>query len=210
MRMPHDPSAIDRLRPPSPEEPWRVLLSGCIAGLPCGVDGTDYGFGGAMAAFFALPGVVAVPFCPEDAGLGTPRGWPDIHGGDGEDVLAGRARVLDPDGADLTAGMIVGAEAMVRHAHAHAIDFAVLMDMSGACATQVISDGSRFVEERRYRRGVGVAAAALLRAGFPVVSQRDDRTLERLRVRLDPDHVVDAAAEDHHERAWYREYFGTT
>jgi uncharacterized protein YbbK (DUF523 family) len=196
------------LRQPTADNPWRVLLSGCLAGLPCGVDGTDYGFGGTLAAFFAHENVEALPFCPEDAGLGTPRGWPDIHGGDGMDVLDGTARVLDPDGHDLTAGMIAGAQAMARFAETHEVDFAILLDMSGACGSQVISDGSRFVEERTYRRGVGVAAACLLRAGLPVVSQRDFRTLAALQSRLDPTYEPDGAACDHHETEWYRTYFG--
>ena len=209
MRLAHDPEAVARLREPTEEAPWRVLLSGCIAGLACGVDGTDYGFGGAMQWFFDLPHVVAVPFCPEDAGLGTPRGWPDIEGGDGLDVLDGKARVVDQDGKDLTAGMIAGAEAMVAFAEKERIDFALLMDMSGACGSQVISDGTRFVEERKYRRGYGVAAAALARAGVPIVSQRDDRTLDRLRLRLTPDATPRDDAVDHHEREWYRTYFRT-
>lgn len=161
-----------------------------------------------MAGFFAHERVEAPAFCPEDAGLGTPRGWPDIHGGDGMDVLEGRARVLDPEGHDLTEGMIAGGEAMVRFARSHAVDFAILLDMSGACATQVISDGSRFVEKRAYRRGVGVAAACLVRAGVPVVSQRDFRTLDRLQARLDPGHVTDPEARAHHETEWYRGFFG--
>ena len=41
-----------------------------------------------------------LPFCPEQHALGTPRSMPDIHGGDGVDVLAGRARVLDEVPAD--------------------------------------------------------------------------------------------------------------
>jgi uncharacterized protein YbbK (DUF523 family) len=209
MRMPHEPDAVARLREPTPEEPWRVLLSGCMAGLQCGVDGTDYGFGGAMDDFFAGPLATACPFCPEDVGLGTPRGWPDIHGGDGMDVLDGRATVLDQDGNDQTPGMITGAEAMARYAQKERLDFAILLDMSGACATQVISAGSRFVEDRAYSRGVGVAAASVLRAGVGVVSQRDFRTLDMLRARLDPTHTPDPTAIDHHETAWYREHFGT-
>ncbi len=209
LRLPHAPALARALREPTPEQPWRVLLSGCMAGLACGVDGTDYGFGGAMDPFFAVGPVEAVPFCPEDVGLGTPRGWPDIHGGDGFDVLDGGARVLDQDGGEQTAGMITGAEAMAAFARAEGVDFAILMDMSGACASQVISKGSRFVDDRAYLRGVGVAAAAVLRAGIPVVSQRDDKTLGRLRARLDPAYVVPDDAQDHHERDWYIEYFGT-
>ena len=34
------------------------------------------------------------------------------------------------------------------------------------------------------------------------------KTLARLRCRLDPAFEVPADAEDHHERAWYVEYFG--
>jgi uncharacterized protein YbbK (DUF523 family) len=208
MRMPHEPNAVVHLREPTPDDPWRVLLSGCLAGLPCGVDGTDYGFGGVMDAFFATPLATAYPFCPEDVGLGTPRGWPDIHGGDGMDVLDGGARVLDPDGNDQTQGMITGAEAMTLFARRERVDFAILMDMSGACATQVISDGSRFIEDRAYRMGVGVAAASLLRAGVPVVSQRDFRSLDALRARVDPTHTLNPEALDHHETLWYRKYFG--
>ncbi len=207
MRMPHDPDAVARLREPTAEEPWRVLVSGCMAGLACGVDGTDYGFGNAMSDFFGHPLVEARPFCPEDAGLGTPRTWPDIHGGDGEAVLRGTARVLDEHGADLTEGMLVGAEAMAAYAKEQRVDFAVLMDMSGACGSQVISDGCRFDDDRRYQRGVGVAAARLLRDGVAIVSQRDYRTLELLWRRLDPSRTLDEAAIDHHEIEWYRDYF---
>ena len=210
MRLAHDPTAVRRLRPPTGEAPWRVLLSGCMAGLACGVDGTDYGFGGRMQWFFDLPGVVAVPFCPEEAGLGVPRGWPDIEGGDGFDVLDGKAAVVDEKVNDLTAGMIEGAEAMVAFARAERVDFAILLDMSAACGTQVISDGTRFKEDRAYRRGLGVAAAALVRAGVPVVSHRDDRTLDRLRLRIETDGAPRKDVEDHHERAWYREYFGSS
>ena len=44
MRLAHHPEAVERLRTPSVGAPWRVLLSGCIAGLPCGVDGATMGW----------------------------------------------------------------------------------------------------------------------------------------------------------------------
>lgn len=207
MRLAHTRD-LAALRPPSRETPWRVLVSGCMAGWACGVDGTDYGFGAHFADLFALPTLQVVPFCPEQHGLGTPRTWPDLDGGDGFDVLDGRARVVDDHGADLTAGMVAGAEAMAAHARAHAVDWALLMDMSAACGSQVISDGSRFRQPRRYRAGVGVATAALIRAGVPVISQRDDRTLGALRAWADPGFVVPDDAVDHHERTWYIEQFG--
>lgn len=202
MLLAHHRELVDALRAPSAEDPWRVLVSGCLASWPCGVDGTDYGMAGALGDLLALPAVRAVPFCPEQHALGTPRSMPDIHGGDGADVLAGRARVLDEHGADLTEAMIRGARAMVEHARAHRVELAILTDMSAACGTQVISDGCRLVEHRRYRKGVGVAAAALLEAGVAVVSQRDYATLALLRRRIGPSHAPPADARDHHEHPW--------
>ena len=54
--------------------------------------------------------------------------------------------------------------------------------------------------------GVGVATALLLDAGIAVVSQRDFRTLARLRRRLDPTLAPPADARDHHEHAWTVEH----
>ena len=51
-----------------------------------------------------------MPFCPEDHRLGTPRTMPDLHGGDGHDVLDGTARVRDEHGADLTEALLAGAD----------------------------------------------------------------------------------------------------
>lgn len=190
---------------PSSDAPWVVMISGCMMGLPCGVYGDDYGFGGALDALTKLKTVEVVSYCPEDVGLGTPRTMPDLHGGDGFDVLDGRAKVLDEHGADLTDGLIAGSLAMVAKAQETGVRFAVLMDASGACGTQVIPDGCRFDEPRRRQRGVGVAAAALARAGVPLLSQRDHKTLGLLLARLDPDFVPDPDAYDHHESPWVRE-----
>lgn len=205
MRIVDHPEIVQRLPTPTVASPWRILVSGCMLGWACGVDATDYGMGGALSAFATLPACELIPFCPEDAGLGTPRTMPDIHGGDGFGVLDGTARVLDEHGADLTGGMVAGARSMVAKAQEEQVHLAILTDASGACGTQVISDGCRFDEPRKRQRGVGVAAAALIRAGVPVVSQRDHRTLGRMRVRLDPTFVPDPDAIDHHETAWVRD-----
>ncbi len=203
----HNEQAVRALRVPSATEPLRILVSGCLAGLPCGVDGTDYGMGHVLDAILRLPTVSVLAFCPEHHGIGTPRRMPDIHGGDGFDVLDGRARVYDERGEDLTRGMIVGARAMLDAARLQRAEVAILTDLSAACGSQVISDGPRLVPGRRYRTGVGVATATLLRGGIAVVSQRDHRTLGRLREILTPGFVADPAAIDHHETAWFQEYF---
>jgi uncharacterized protein YbbK (DUF523 family) len=195
-------TAVEALREPTAAEPLRVLASGCLAGWRCGADESDNGVGAVLTELFELPTVRVVPFCPEQHALGTPRATPDIHGGDGVDVLRGRAIVLDDRGVDVTEKMIDGARAMLAFAMQHDVEVAILTDMSAACGSQVISDGNRFVSERRYRKGVGVATALLLEAGIAVVSQRDLRTLERLRERLDVRHTRRAHLRDHHEHPW--------
>ncbi len=205
-RLPHAPSL--GLRVPSADDPLRVVVSGCLAGWACGVDGSDYGLGAVLRDLLALPTLRVFAFCPEDHGMGTPRTTPDLHGGDGFAVLRGKARVLDEHGVDLTEKMLAGARAMLAHAHEHQAELAILTDTSAACGSQVVSDGCRFDDPRRFTAGVGVATALLLESGIPVVSQRDFRTLEKLRALLEPGHAPDRTAIDHHETDWYRATFG--
>ena len=80
--------------------------------------------------------------------------------------------------------------------------------MSAACGTQVISLGARDASPRRFQRGMGVMAATLDRAGIPVMSQRDHRTMQRLLSRLSPGYVVEPDALDHHEHPWTVAHFG--
>jgi uncharacterized protein YbbK (DUF523 family) len=206
MLLAHHRALVDGLRAPTAQDPWRVLVSGCLAGWRCGVNGDDYGLGSKLADLLALSTLRVLPFCPEQHALGTPRTMPDIHGGDGFDVHAGRAKVFDEQGVDLTAKMIEGARAMVVYAKDARAELALLTDMSAACGSQVISDGCRLVEVRRFQKGVGVATALLLDAGIPVVSQRDFHTLALLRARLEPGYRPPADALDHHEHAWTVEH----
>lgn len=202
MLLAHHPDVLAALRAPTADDPWRVLVSGCLAAWPCGVEGHDYGLGEVLRDLLALPTVRALPFCPEQHALGTPRTMPDLHGGDGVDALAGRARVLDERGADLTDAMIAGARAMVAFAREARAEIAILTDASAACGSQVISDGCRLVPVRRHRKGVGVATAAILEAGIPVVSQRDHRTIAAIRARLDPGFRPPGGLLDHHDHPW--------
>lgn len=201
------PEAIDGWPAFTKENPFRILVSSCLAGLPVMVDGTACGPWPHITAIMALPNVRAISFCPETYSFGSPRAMPDIHGGVGQDVLDGKARVYADTGEDWTDGMIAGAREMLRMAQEHRADLAILMDISAACGSQVIYRGPRATSP--HQRGQGVAAALLLRHGIKVVSQRDYRTLNRIRRKLDPAYVSKDDAIDHHEIDWYREYFGT-
>jgi uncharacterized protein YbbK (DUF523 family) len=187
---------------------FRVLMSGCVAGLGCGWEGTSYGEWSLHRWFADHASVVQIiPFCPEDFVLGTPRELCDIHGGNGFDVLDGKARVLTTSGKDWSEPMIRAARRMLEVAREHQVDLAILMDMSAACGSQVISDGDRTVKDRRYQAGPGVSAALLMKNGVPVISQRDFRTLGHLMEALDPGFGAPPMARDHHETDWYRSYF---
>jgi uncharacterized protein YbbK (DUF523 family) len=189
----------------TPDRPLRVLVSGCLAGLAVGADGSTYGAHPHIAVLMRLPNVKATPFCPKNFSFGTPRAVCDIHGGNGHDVLAGRARVLTPQGKDWTAGMIAAAHEMLRIARQNLVDLAVLMDMSAACGSQVIYSGAR--RSAPYQAAQGVCAALLVREGIPVVSQRDFETLDRIRCKLEPGRKPTPDLRDHHETEWYRSYF---
>lgn len=203
-----DKNYLQALRTPTEDDPLRVLVSACLIGTLCGVDGTSNGEYPSVLQLLRYRTVKLVPFCPEDYAFGTPRETPDCIGGDGRDVLDGKARVISQTGVDMTEGMIEGSLKMLEHALKNEVELAVMMDVSGACGSQVIYDGSRFSDDPTYQIGMGVSAAQLDRNGIKIVSQRDHASLEILYAKLNPDHVVDPKAIDHDETEWYRTYFG--
>ena len=202
-----DQSYLRNLRRPSTADPLRVLVSACLTGVACGFDGTANGEYPSVLRLLSYDTVRLIRFCPEEFSFGSPREMCDIYGGDGRDVLRGKARVLTESGVDWTDGMIRAAERMLDVARRERVELAVMMDISAACGSQVIYDGNRFAPEKKYQIGAGVAAALLLENGFQVISQRDFASLEILYAKIDPQHVADESAIDHHETDWYRGYF---
>ena len=146
------------------------LVSACLVGIPCQYDGgscrTD------QIQDLATQGGV-LPFCPEVAGgLPTPRPPAEIQGGDGGDVLEGRAQVVNIEGKDVTAEFLAGAQRALRVARRWGIKEAVLKARSPSCGVGRIYDGSfsgRLVE------GDGVTAALLKREGVIVRNEEDAR-----------------------------------
>ncbi|MFI5204949.1 MAG: DUF523 domain-containing protein [Flavobacteriales bacterium] len=202
-----DKEHLKHLRNPTKENPLRILMSACLTGLSCGYDGSNYGEYPGAAKLLKYSNVKITGFCPEDFSFGTPREMCDIHGGTGIDVLNGKAKVLTETGVDWTEGMIRASEKMLEVAVREKIELAVMMDISAACGSQVIYDGNRFAENKKYQIGAGVCAAQLMRNGFKVISQRDFASLEILYSRIDPNHVINKNAKDHNEHEWYISYF---
>lgn len=204
-----DLTYLQSLQTPTKEYPLRILMSACLSGIRCGYDGTANGEYRTALKLLSYENVQVVKFCPEEFSFGTPREMCDIHGGNGFDVLNGKARVLTDSGVDWTDGMIRASEKMLEIAQKERIDLAVLMDISAACGSQVIYDGNRFNENKVYQIGAGVCAAQLINHGIKVISQRDFASLEILYSKLDPSHIIDATKVDHHETDWYKMYFGS-
>ena len=75
-----------------------------------------------------------IPVCPEQlGGLATPRTAANLVGGDGHEVLAGRAAVIDANGLDVSAEFIRGAEQVLAIARAQNITLALLKSRSPSC-----------------------------------------------------------------------------
>lgn len=197
------------IRQPSIEDPLRVMISACLAGRTCGYDGTNNGEYPQLHKLLQSPLIRMVPFCPEEYSFGSPREMCDIYGGNGLDVLEGRAKVLTPSGADWTEGLVNAAERMYELAIKEKVEFAIMMDISAACGSTVIYDGNRFSENKVYQTGMGVCAARLVKGGVRVFSQRDFAYLQILYHAIDPEHAIDSNAINHHQTAWYKEYFNS-
>lgn len=198
-----------KLRLPTTENPLRILISGCLTGLACGYDGSSYGDYGWLMRLLKHPKLHFTRFCPEDYVMGTPRALCDIHGGDGLDVLAGKAKVLSETGEDFTGFFIQAAHKMYAVAQENRIELALLMDISAACGSQVIYAGCRTAENKRYQRGMGVCAAYLHSKQIPLLSQRDFASLELLYKLIEPTYTTDSNKIDHHQTAWYKSYFSS-
>ena len=139
----------------------RYIVSACLAGLNCRSDG---GNSRSEEVVEWVRQGIALPICPEQlGGLSTPRPCSEIVGGDGQDVLAGRARVRYCEtGEDVTAEFIRGAQESLRLAQLVGAAEAVLKQKSPSCGCgQIYCQG-------RLSEGDGVAAALLKKNGILV------------------------------------------
>jgi len=145
-----------------------ILVSACLLGLPTAYDGR--GHPTPELVRLAAQGQV-IPVCPEVAGgLPVPRAPAEIVGGDGNDVLDGRARVVTIDGRDVTEMFVRGAEAALALARRYGVRLAVMKTRSPSCGPAGIYDGTH---SGRLVSGEGVTVALLRRAGITVLSEEE-------------------------------------
>jgi len=144
---------------PSADRP-PILVSACLLGLPTRYNGAHCRRREVLAL---AADHVLIPACPEQlGGLSTPREAAEISQGSGEDVLDGRAQVINGSGTDVTANFLRGAEAVAQLAELVGARRAVLKEGSPSCGVRRLTRAGADV------RGPGVTTALLLRKGIEV------------------------------------------
>jgi len=135
-----------------------ILVSACLVGMRCRYDGR-HSLSSDLVRLLADEPWIAV--CPEQlGGLSTPRIPAKLTGGDGADVLAGRARVITVQGCDVTEAYVRGAEIVLEVALRMSAKRVFLKDRSPSCGLDPTLD------EKGALRGQGVCAALLRQSGF--------------------------------------------
>jgi uncharacterized protein YbbK (DUF523 family) len=132
-----------------------TLVSACLLGFPCRHDGRDKRDERVLAV---LEESEVVPVCPEMAGgLPTPRA-PSWWLGQ---------RLVDANGADVTAQFEAGAQQALQAARAHGCGRAILKQNSPSCGTRRTGTAAGRAE------GQGLTALRLRQAGLAVLGEDD-------------------------------------
>jgi uncharacterized protein YbbK (DUF523 family) len=154
----------------------RILVSACLLGRPVRYDGSAKPFAHPALARWQAEGRV-ISICPElSAGFSVPRPPAEIAArGSGEDVLAGRAEVVEHGGRTVTALYLQGAHAALDLARAESCRFALLIDGSPSCGSSFIYNGDF---DGTVQKGSGVTAALLRNNGIEVFAPGEIERLE--------------------------------
>ncbi|TSI05763.1 DUF523 domain-containing protein [Lysinibacillus sp. BW-2-10] len=144
-----------------------ILVSSCLAGLEVRYNGTHCLNDKIMKL---IEEKKAITVCPELlGGFLTPREPAEIIDGSGEDVLDGKAKVIEKSGRDVTELYIKGAYTTLKKAIDVNATVVVLKDYSPSCGSSMIFNGE-FIGEKI--AGNGVTAALLKRNGLQVISEK--------------------------------------
>ena len=131
-----------------------MIVSACLAGLPCRYDGKAKPCEEVMALVRAGK---AIPLCPEQlGGLPTPRPPCEIRNG----------RVMDTGGEDRTEYYRRGAQAVLDLARAYGATEAMLQNRSPSCGSGWIYDGTF---SKKLTAGDGITARLLMENGIQVI-----------------------------------------
>lgn len=143
-----------------------ILVSSCLAGMKVRYNGTDC-LDEKIQKLLNENQAIAV--CPELlGGFSTPREPAEIIGGNGEDVLAGTAKVVDRSGTDVTDMYLKGAYITLAKAQEVSATLVVLKENSPSCGSGMIYNGEF---KGKKIAGNGVTTALLRKNGIEVTSE---------------------------------------
>lgn len=136
----------------------KILVSACLCGVKCRYNGSNCVCNKPMFIKWLEEGRL-IPVCPEVlSGLGIPRYPMEIR----------RGKMITQLGEDLTDQCMLGVQETLKIARDNQVELCVMKQNSPTCGCSVIYDGT-FTGRRI--PGEGMAAAALKKAGFTVISE---------------------------------------
>lgn len=146
----------------------KILISSCLIGQKVRYHGKDAFYdSNIISKWINERRIIAI--CPEvSAGLPIPRPSCEIIGGDGHDVIKGKARVLSNTNIDRTDYFIQGAHNALSLVKKHNIRIAILKSNSPSCGNKNIYDGTH---SGNIIAGSGTTAALLLENGIQVFNE---------------------------------------
>lgn len=134
----------------------KKAISACLLGVSCRFDGKSKPSSKALDEFSSSE---AIAICPEIlANLGIPRVACEIVGGDGFDVLTGKAKIIGKNGEDLTKQYLTGAKKALDIVKKFGAKEVILKSGSPSCGAGTIYDGTF---SGKKITGLGIFAALL-------------------------------------------------
>ena len=142
-----------------------LFVSACLAGVNCTFRGKN-NLNDTIKKL--VDNRQAIALCPEVLGIGAPgvpRESVELVGGDGNDVLDGKARAISSSGRDVTENFILGSSKILKILKAYDIKEAILKSNSPTCGVDHIYDGTF---SGTLKDGDGVLTALLKRNNIKV------------------------------------------
>ena len=150
-----------------------ILVSACLCGVNSKYNGGN-NENNKVLEFLKEKDFLLV--CPEQlGGLTTPRTQCEIANGSGEQVLTGKAKVLNVNGLDCTNEFIKGAQETLKIALKFHSDTAILKSNSPSCGYGRIYDGSFL---GKLADGNGVTSELLMQNGIKILTEKDIANIE--------------------------------